>query len=425
MSNAVGSEGGELLEAVLARTNMQLAWLAVERNDGSAGVDRKSVAMTQKHLVNHWPGVAEKLRAGRYQPAAVLAVRIPKSSGGERQLGIPTVQDRLIQQGLLQVLSPLFEPTMSVHSYGFRPGRSTHDAVQAACAYVRSGKTWAVDIDLKNFFDQVDHDKLMHRVGQVVRDKRVLQLIGRYLRSPLQDRAGQREIRTRGTPQGGPLSPLLANVYLTPLDEELERRGIAFVRYADDIQLYASSERAAQRMLEGISGWIAKHLKLEVNVAKSGSGPTGGTQLLGFTIRDDGTTQIAQKALERLKDRVRTFWTVRLSQVLPRLKAQWSLYIRGWWNYFCHADQPFPTWKASGWIRRHMRKYLWQRWHCTAGRRKALQRLGVKGRLLRLAALSRGAWFVSRHAVLNHALNKRVLHHHGYLIPWESAPASR
>lgn len=425
MSEVEWMKSGALLEVVLERTNMQLAWSAVERNDGSAGVDRKNVAMTQAHLVNHWSGIAEKLRSGVYQPAAILAVSIPKASGGERQLGIPTVQDRLIQQGLLQVLSPLFEPTMSMHSYGFRPGRSAHDAVRAASAYVSSGKAWVVDIDLKNFFDQVDHDKLMHRVGQVVRDKRVLQLIGRYLRSPLQDRAGTRQTRTRGTPQGGPLSPLLANIYLTPLDQELERRGISFVRYADDIQLYASSERSAQRMLEGISGWIAKHLKLEVNVAKSGTGPTGGTQLLGFTIQSDGATWIAGKAVERLKEKVRAFWTARVSRPLQQLKQQWAAAIRGWWNYFREADRPYAVRRLTGWIRRHMRKYLWQRWHNRKGRRNALYRLGIRGRSLRLASCSRGAWHLSRHAVINQALSNQMLQDHGYLIPWTSASASR
>lgn len=416
---------GELLEAVLARPNMQQAWLAVEANDGAAGVDRMSIAATRAHLVQHWPGIAQKLRAGKYRPAAVRAVRIPKPNGGERQLGIPTVQDRLIQQGLLLQLSPLFEARMSAHSYGFRPGRSAHDAVQAARGHVLGGKRWVVDIDLKSFFDQVDHDKLMHLVGQVIRDKLVLKLIGSYLRAPMQHPDGRRELRTRGTPQGGPLSPLLANIYLTPLDEELERRGIAFVRYADDIQLYAGSERAARQMLENISAWLLKHLKLEVNVDKSGSGPSDRTQLLGFRIETDGETRVSDKALKRLKARVREFWTARQSEALVALKQRWTQYIDGWWNYFSHASWTRDVRDLSGWIRRHMRKFLWLRWHSVKGRRKALWQLGIRGDGLKLASSSRGAWRLAKTPVLHQALSNRYLTTHGYTLPWALVSAGR
>lgn len=409
----------DLLEAVLARSNMQAAWLAVKANGGSAGVDRKSIEATRAHLVQHWPAVAEKLRAGRYQPAAVRAVRIPKPQGGERQLGIPTVQDRLIQQGLLLQLGPLFEARMSEHSYGFRPGRSAHDAVQAARRHVLAGKRWVVDIDLKSFFDQVDHDKLMHLVSQVVDDKRVLKLIGAYLRAPLHHPDGQRERRTRGTPQGGPLSPLLANIYLTPLDRELERRGIAFVRYADDIQLYAGSERAARQMLTNISAWLREHLKLEVNEAKSGSGPSDRTQLLGFCITTDGETRVSDKALERLKARVRSFWSGRPHESLATLKRDWSQYIDGWWNYFGHASWTRDVLDLSRWIRRHMRKFLWLRWHSVPGRRKALWRLGVRGRGLYMASSGRGAWPIAKTPTLHQALSNQFLATHGYTLPWE------
>ncbi len=416
---------GDLLEAVLARPNMQLGWSAVEANDGAAGVDRMSIDTTRAHLVQHWPGIAEKLRTGKYKPAAVRAVRIPKPNGGERQLGIPTVQDRLIQQGLLLQLSPLFEPRMSAHSYGFRPGRSAHDAVDVARRHVVGGKRWVVDIDLKSFFDQVDHDKLMHLVGQVIRDKLVLKLIGSYLRAPMQHPDGRREARTRGTPQGGPLSPLLANIYLTPLDEELERRGIAFVRYADDIQLYAGSERAARQMLENISAWLLKHLKLEVNVDKSGSGPSDRTQLLGFCIHPNGETRASDQVLKRLKARVREFWTARHSVRLAELKQRWTQYIRGWWNYFSHASWSRDVRDLSGWIRRHMRKFLWQRWHSAKGRRKALRRLGIRGDGLKLASSSRGAWPIAKSPILHKALNNQYLATNSYTLPWELASAHR
>jgi retron-type reverse transcriptase len=222
------------LEAVLSTANMERAWAAVKANAGAGGVDGKGIAETEAHLKRHWPGIREKLLAGDYQPAAVRAVDIAKPGGGTRRLGIPTVQDRLIQQALHQVLSAAFDSTMSEHSWGFRPNRSAHDAVTAARGYVKEGKEWVVDIDLASFFDQVNHDRLMHLLGQRISDKRVMQLIGRYLRAPMDEGNGRHIRRSRGTPQGGPLSPLLANLYLDVLDRELEQRGKAFVRYADD-----------------------------------------------------------------------------------------------------------------------------------------------------------------------------------------------
>ena len=314
------------LEEILSRENLELAWSVVKRNGGAAGVDRKTISATGEHLKRHWPDILAKLMAGQYKPAATRAVQIPKANGGIRTLGIPTVQDRLIQQAIHQVLSAELDPGMSEHSYGFRPGRSAHDAVNAARAHVAQGKSWVVDIDLKSFFDQVNHDRLMTLLGKQVRDKRVLALIGRYLRAPLRQADGTQERRTRGTPQGGPLSPLLANIYLDPLDKELERRGIAFVRYADDIALFLSSERAAQRVLGNLKDWLRKHLDLEVNEDKSGAGPSSGSQLLGFRIHESGDVSIAPKALHKLKERVRELWDARQSLTSEELRAQWQRY---------------------------------------------------------------------------------------------------
>lgn len=409
------------LEDILEKENMEAAWAAVERNDGAAGVDRKSVAATKQHLKQHWPGVREKLIGDAYKPAAVRAVAIAKASGGMRTLGIPNVQDRLIQQALHQSLSLVFEPLMSEHSYGFRPNRSAHDAVTAARRYVEEGKKWVVDIDLKSFFDQVSHDRLMNMISPHVSDKRVLRLIGRYLRAPIRHADGSQEKRLQGTPQGGPLSPLLANIYLGPLDRELEHREIAFVRYADDVALFLSSERAAQRALENITVWLKKVLDLEVNESKSGSGPSGESQLLGFRIHESGNVSIAPKAIKSLKERVRRLWDARQSLKTVELRTQWQRFITGWWNYFSHANWQREVRKLSGWMRRHMRKCFWQRWHNRQGRYQALSRLGVRGRALGVAGTRTGAWPMSRHAVVNQALKTATLNRYGFTLPWELA----
>lgn len=375
-------------------------------------------------IVKHWESIKAKLLEGKYCPAAVRAVDIPKASGGKRQLGIPTVMDRMIQQALNQALRPTFEEGFSESSYGFRPGRNAQDAVRTAQGYVAGGKSWVVDIDLKNFFDQVNHDRLMTMVGRKVRDKRVLRLIGDYLRAPLQRADGSREARKAGTPQGGPLSPLLANIYLDPLDKELEKRGVAFVRYADDIAIFATSERAAGRILGSVIEWLEKELGLEVNREKSGAGPSGGSSLLGFRLYEDGRIGIAPKAIARLKERVRESWEARQSKTSEQMREQWQRYIRGWWNYFELADWRREVEDLSGWIRRHMRKYFWLRWHHPRGRFNALRRLGVRGRGLGIACCGRGAWAIARHVVLHQALPTRTLHRHGFIIPWDFA-ASR
>ena len=409
------------LEAMLGRENLQAAWAAVRRNAGAPGVDGKTIEQTAEHLKEHWETIREKLLQGNYQPAAVRAVEIPKANGGRRKLGIPTVQDRLIQQAMHQVLSGAFDPLMSDHSYGFRPGRSAHAAVEAARGYVKAGKTWVVDIDLKEFFDQVSHDRLMVRVARVVQDKRVLSLIGRYLRAPIRQVDGRQQKRLQGTPQGGPLSPLLANIYLDDLDRELERRGIAFVRYADDIALFVSSERAAQRVLESVKDWLRKHLALVVNDDKSGVGPSGGSRLLGFCIHASGDVSISDKTLRRFQERVRQIWDVRQGHTLPELREQWGQYVRGWWNYFRYANRRERLLVLSGWIRRHIRKYFWQRWHNSRGRIKALRKLGVTGRSLGIGWSSRGAWPMARHVVVQQALKTQRLNQWGFTLPWTLA----
>ena len=406
-----------IMEQILSRENLNAAYLGVKANEGAPGVDGRSVTELKEQVRKHWATLERKLRDGTYQPAAVRAVEIPKASGGKRTLGIPTVLDRLIQQAIHQVLSPMFEEGFSKHSYGFRPGRSAHDAVRTAQEYIKGGKHWVADIDLKGFFDQVDHDKLMYLVGKRVREKEVLRLIGKYLRAPMQ-RAGKKEARNRGTPQGGPLSPLLANIYLDPLDKELEKRAVAFVRYADDIAIYASSQRAAERILESVIEWLSKELKLEVNRTKSGAGPTEQSGLLGFQISQEGVIRIGDKAIQRLKEKVRELWDGRQSKTTKELRQQWKQYIRGWWNYFQLAECWQAVTNLNGWIRRHMRKCFWQRWHKAKGRQKALQRLSIRGRLLLLAKCSRGAWRMAAHAVMQKALNNRQLEGVGKFCVW-------
>lgn len=411
------------LEAVLSRENLRAAWLAVKANGGAAGVDGMDIERTEAHLGEHWEAIEAKLLGGEYRPAAVRAVDIPKASGGTRTLGIPNVQDRLIQQAIHQKLAPLWEAEFSEHSHGFRANRSAHDAVRAGQGYIKAGKTWVVDIDLKSFFDEVNHDLLMHRVGRKVRDKRLLRLIGNYLRAPMQTPDGGKTGRTQGTPQGGPLSPLLANIYLDPLDKELERRGLSFVRYADDVAIFTASERAAQRVLESVIHWIEEHLKVPVNRDKSGCGPTDQSSLLGFRLYTDGRIGVAPKAVQRMKDRVRELWDGRQSRTSNELRDQWREYIWGWWNYFKLAGWRREVENTSGWIRRHIRKCFWLRWKTPRGRIHALRRLGVKGRALGQGYSGRGAWAMARHWVLQQALRNATLERYGFIVPWNFAEA--
>ncbi len=409
------------MESVLQRENLMAAWRAVKSNQGAAGVDGMDVKRTQEHLKEHWDGIAGKLLGGECRPAAVRAVQIPKPQGGMRMLGIPNVQDRLIQQAIHQKLSPLWEVAFSDHSYGFRPNRSAHDAIRTTQGYIQAGKTWVVDIDLKSFFDEVNHDRLMRLVGQKVRDKRLLKLIGNFLRAPMQMPDGSRQKRLKGTPQGGPLSPLLANIYLDELDQELEARELSFVRYADDVAIFTSSERSAQRVLESVINWIEKHLKVPVNREKSGSGPSDKSSLLGFRLYTDGSIGISSKAIEKLKDEVREHWEARQNLTSKQLRDQWRRYIIGWWNYFKLADLRWNIRGLSGWIRRHMRKCFWLRWKTPRGRINALKRLGVKGRSLGIGYTGLGAWRVARLWAMNQALSNATLNRYGLIMPWDFA----
>lgn len=407
-----------VMEAVLSGENLRRAYRAVRRNAGAAGVDGITVGEIGAHLRAHWPTIREKLYAGSYQPALVRGVQIPKPQGGFRQLGIPTVQDRLIQQALNQSLGELLEPTFSDSSFGYRPGRSAHDAVQRARQYVQEGKRWVVDIDISAFFDEVNHDILMTRVGQHVRDKRVLRLIGRYLRAGLtQD--GQVHRRSQGTPQGGPLSPLLANLYLDALDKELERRELSFVRYADDVAIYVASQRSAERVLVSITQWIERHLRLRVNRDKSGAGPTGQRPLLGFLIQPDGRIDLAPRSEQRYRAAVRAIWDARSGRSGPATVDDWRAYVRGWWSYFGISQSDLR--RLSTWTRRHMRKWFWLRWHNRSGRLNRLRELGLRAGQLGRINCHLGAWAAASQPGMHQALGNARLRRWGLLTPADLA----
>jgi RNA-directed DNA polymerase len=409
-----------LMEEVVGDENRKRALDAVKRNRGAAGIDQIKTTELESHLQTHWEWIRAKLLVGTYVPSPVRRVEIPKPNGGKRMLGIPTVQDRLIQQMLLQVLTPIFEPMFSEHSYGFRPGRSAQDAVRAAQRYAQGGKDWVVDLDITKFFDHVSHDILMGRIAKVIRDKRVLHLIGKYLRrGAMVD--GLVEASVEGTPQGGPLSPLLANIYLDALDKELERRGHAFCRYADDCNIYVGSQTAAERTLTSIQGWIEKHLRLKVNAAKSGTGRVWERKFLGFRLDRDKRIGVAPESLERFKTKVREKWRGNQSRTSNQLRDDWQRYVRGWWGYFRLAEVRKPIFRLEGWVRRHIRKCFWIRWHSAAGREAALRRLGVHPRLLKTVRTGRGAWFMANTSTVNAGLKVATLRRFGFLMPSDLA----
>ena len=410
------------MEQVVSPENWEAALGAVIRNGGAPGPDGMTVQQLQKHLEVHEAAIKWRLLEGRYKPGAAKRRDIPKPNGGTRPLSIPNVQDRFVGQLLLRVLQPLFERSFSEHSYGFRPGRSAQQAVQAAQAYGKEGYTWVVDMDIAQFFDRVNHDILMSRLGKTVKDKRVLRIIGAFLRAGVVMPDGLQVSSEEGTPQGGPLSPLLANIYLDALDRELEKRGLRYVRYADDCNIYVGSEAAARRVLAGLTEWIARHLRLEVSPSKSGVGRPWERKFLGFVILMTLLIGIAPKSIARFEARTRELWDAQQSLTSVELRDQWRDYVRGWWAYYRLAQDRKPLFAREPWIRRHIRKCFWIRWHSSTGRRAALQRLGVRGDQARRAAASgRGAWRMARHPAMHTALSTQRLRQHQLLMPSDLA----
>jgi len=400
------STGSALLQAVLARANLQRALKRVRSNQGAAGVDGLDIDQTIRQLVTTWPEIREQLLSGSYRPSPVRRVTIPKADGCERELGIPTVTDRLIQQALLQVLQPILDPTFSEHSYGFRPGRRAHDAVQAAQKYVQSGRKVVVDVDLEKFFDRVNHDILIDRLRKRIDDAGVIRLIRAYLNSGIMS-DGVVQARSQGTPQGGPLSPLLANVLLDEVDKELERRGHCFARYADDCNVYVRSRKAGERVMALLRRCYGK-LRLRVNESKSAVAKVSGRKFLGysfwFAAKGEVKRKVAAKALATFKQRVRQL-TRRsggrgLVEVVERLRP----YLMGWKAYFGLAQTPGVWRSLDEWLRHRLRAIQLKHWKRGPTIYRELRVLGASPLIARRVAANSHRWWRNSGGLLNAAM---------------------
>jgi RNA-directed DNA polymerase len=388
-------EALRLMEAAVERSNMLCAYERVVKNEGAPGVDGLTVAEFKPWLQAHWPSVRQALLAGDYMPAAVRRVEIPKPQGGVRTLGIPTVLDRLIQQSLNQVLQPLFDPEFSESSYGFRPGRNAHQAVKAAQSYVAQGKRWVVDLDLEKFFDRVNHDVLMARAARKVKDERVLKLIRRYLEAGLME-GGITNMRTEGTPQGGPMSPLLSNILLDDLDRELERRGLSFCRYADDCNIYVGSKRAGERVMQAVTAFLERRLKLKVNASKSAVARPWERKFLGYSMtwHKKPKLKIAQPSRDRLAEKIRKTLREARGESLKQAIERLNPILRGWVAYFRLTEVKGMLEDLDGWIRRKLRALLWRQWKRVYTRAKNLMRAGLgEVRAWQSATNGHGPWW--------------------------------
>ncbi|MEC5321070.1 group II intron reverse transcriptase/maturase [Brenneria populi subsp. brevivirga] len=397
---------GGLLEAALSRENLQAAWKRVKANKGAAGADGLDIEQTARQLRTHWPAIRQALQAGKYRPQPVRRVMLPKPDGSQRELGIPTVTDRLIQQALLQVLQPRLDPTFSEHSHGFRPGRRAHDAVKAARAYVQSGRRVVVDVDLSKFFDRVNHDILIDRLQRRIQDAGVIRLIRAYLNAGIMD-GGVVLARQKGTPQGGPLSPLLANVLLDEVDKVLEARGYRFARYADDCNVYVGSMKAGERVMALLRKQYAG-LKLQINEGKSAVASAFGRRFLGYALwvakGRKVKCAVAQKAMDNLKARIRQL-TRRsggrsMQQVVDKLRA----YLLGWKAYFGLAQTPGVWRKLDEWLRHRLRAIQLRHWKRGATIYRELRALGARHDVAKQVAVNGRRWWRNSAKLLNGVL---------------------
>jgi group II intron reverse transcriptase/maturase len=409
-------ETERLMETIISRGNMMAAHSRVVANKGAPGVDEMPVTALKGHLQQEWPRIREELLAGKYRPQPVLKVEIPKPGGGVRMLGIPTVLDRLIQQAVHQVLSPLFDPDFSESSYGFRPGRSAHQAVKAARQIVISGKRWVVDIDLEKFFDRANHDILMSLLRRKVKDRRVLKLIDSYLKVGMFE-GGIISPRQEGTPQGGPLSPLLSNILLDKLDKELEKRGHAFCRYADDCNIYVATKASGERVMSSITLFLSERLKLTVNQAKSAVGRPWNRTFLGYTMSWHPTKarlKVGDKAVARIKASLRKICKYGRGWSMSRTIKEANPKLRGWVNYFRLAGNTTIFQELDSWLRRKLRAILWRQWKRNMTRAKNLIKLGLSGDAAwRFVRIERGPWATAGTNIMHRVLKNSYFESRG------------
>ena len=394
------------MEEVLSRGNMSLALKRVKANKGSAGVDEMTVEDLEPYLEAEWPRIRKELLEGRYKPTAVRRVMIPKADGGERPLGIPTVVDRLIQQAVHQVISPIFEKGFSESSYGYRPGRSAQQAMEQARRFVAQGRRWVVDIDLEKFFDRVNHDILMDRVERKVKDGRITKLIRRYLEAGVME-DGLTIASTEGTPQGGPLSPLLSNILLDDLDKELERRGSSFCRYADDCNIYVHSQRAGERVMASVTKYLLETLKLKVNEKKSAVARPWKRKILGYTVtmEKEARLRASEKSIKRFKDKLKDMFRGGRGCNIGRfIKEKLNPVVRGWKNYFQLTRVKWIFEELDGWIRRRLRVILWRQMKRGKTRFKRLMERGLGKERAKLSAYNgQGPWWNAGASHMNEA----------------------
>jgi len=402
-SEAESQAGSEqLMEVILERANLKQALKRVQSNKGAAGVDGMGVEALKPYLQQHWTTLRAQLLSGSYEPQPVRRVEIPKADGGKRKLGIPTAVDRFIQQAVLQVLQPEWDQTFSEHSYGFRPGRRAHQAIAKAQEYINTGYEIVVDIDLEKFFDRVNHDVLMSRVARRVADKRVLKLIRGYLNSGVLEN-GLVSATDEGTPQGGPLSPLLSNLLLDELDKELEQRGHRFVRYADDCNIYVRSERAGERVLAGTKRFLERRLRLKVNEQKSAVGKPSERKFLGYSFTSEAAPRrkIAGQSVQRFKKRVREL--TKRGRDLQQVITELTRYLRGWAGYYGWCETRSQLQVLDGWTRRRLRRYIWRQWQRPRRRYRILRRRGVPASQA-WQVVHFGPWRASRSQALSRVL---------------------
>ena len=398
--------GEQLMEEVCRRENCKQALARVKANKGSPGVDGMTVHEVTGYLKQHWPAIREQLQSGTYKPQPVKRVEIPKPDGGVRKLGIPTVLDRFIQQAVMQVLQRRWDRTFSEHSYGFRPGRSAHQAVEAAQRYIAEGYRWCVDLDLEKFFDRVSHDKLMAKIAERVSDKRMLKLIRAFLVAGVME-DGLVSPVDEGTPQGGPLSPLLSNIVLDEFDRELERRGLRFARYADDSNIYVRSRRAGERVMESITRFITEKLKLKVNEQKSAVARPWERKFLGFSFTwgKEPKRRLAPKAVSRFKVKVRELTKRTRGVSIDRMAEELTRYLRGWLGYFGRCETPGVLERLDQWVRHRLRSVIWKQWKRSPVRFGELRKRGVDKELAaKTVGSAHGPWRLANSPALSIAL---------------------